>query len=557
MEEHSESSDSEYSSRTGLHVPQPWWRRPRKRVCQHRKVNSREAVLVIVWMYLVSTHMNLMYASTITSKALDDLSTLPQATIIAFCAIAAVSPFAGLVAGVRFGTYKVMHIGLWLMWIGSIGTATILMLQGLLLRHSYSVVSVTLFFPVIIAIFGCFAFTVNSIPFGLDQMPDASTEQITAFIHWFVWSVIAGEFNYHLRSLLHACAQMDIHNTTMICALLSAAASSIALCMHFAFRGRLIIEPASKNPAKTVFKIVQFAAKHKHPVRRSAFTYCEDEQPSRLDLAKSKYGGPFATEEVENVKTCLRMLLVIASITAIVIPISSFKASLDQVFSTDLLHTPSGSHCYNYLAGLGDSVSLWGTLYLLVYEFVFYPFVRNRIPTTLKRVAIALAVAVLANIILLVTSTILYQLADSDSCMFTDEHDHSFFPVNLIQILVSLLTAVSAMYFSTGILEFVCAQAPYSLRGMLVGLVFLAYLFGALLGTGTYFCWQIVYQKIDANDPSCNIWFYLFTTAALILVSVAWCVVSRWYKNRERDEPDRGRVYVENYYDHYCTLENP
>ncbi len=75
--------------------------------------------------------------------------------------------------------------------------------------------------------------------------------------------------------------------------------------MHFTFHGSLVIEPASKNPVKTVFRVLKFAAKHKHPVRRSAFTYCEDEWPSQLDFGKSKYGGPFATEEVEDVKTCL------------------------------------------------------------------------------------------------------------------------------------------------------------------------------------------------------------------------------------------------------------
>ena len=63
-----------------------------------------------------------------------------------------------------------------------------------------------------------------------------------------------------------------------------------------------------KNPYKTVFKIINFARKHKHPLRRSAFTYCDDYIPFRLDFAKERYGGPFTTEQVENVKTFLRIL---------------------------------------------------------------------------------------------------------------------------------------------------------------------------------------------------------------------------------------------------------
>ncbi len=556
MEEHSQPS-SECSSLTGIHQD-PWWRCQRKRLCQHRKIGSREAVLVIGWVYLVSTYTSFMYATTTTS--VNGRETMSHATVLAFCAIAILSPFAGLVSGVHFGTYKVMRIGLWLMWIGSIGTVAMLTLQGLLLEHNYTtVVSVSHFFSIIIAVVGIFVFAVNSIPFGLDQMPESSTEQITAFIHWFVWSVFAGLTTGELGSLLYSCTQMDYHNTNMICAFISAVISSIALCTHFTFHGRLIIEPASKNPVKTVFRVLKFAAKHKKPVRRSAFTYCEDERPSRLDLGKSKYGGPFMTEEVEDVKTCLRMSLVIILVSVIIVISTAFSFSLKHAFDTELVETPTGSQCYDSLVGLGGSVQLWGTIYLLVYEFTIYPLVWKRIPTTLKRVVIALAAAVLANIILLVTSIVFFQLADSGSCMFIDDDDHSPFPVSRewIKMPVALLRAVNSVYISTSILEFVCAQAPYNLRGMLVGLVFLAVLFGVPLGWGTYYTWEIVFQKINVNSPSCNVWFYLFTTTALMLVSVVWCIVARWYKNRERDEPDRGRIYVENYYDHYCTLENP
>uniref|UniRef100_A0A1X7SJY2 Uncharacterized protein n=1 Tax=Amphimedon queenslandica TaxID=400682 RepID=A0A1X7SJY2_AMPQE len=37
--------------------------------------------------------------------------------------------------------------------------------------------------------------------------------------------------------------------------------------------------------------------KHKYPENRSALTYWEEEAPSRLDLGKNKYGGPFTEEE--------------------------------------------------------------------------------------------------------------------------------------------------------------------------------------------------------------------------------------------------------------------
>ena len=71
----------------------------------------------------------------------------------------------------------------------------------------------------------------------------------------------------------------------------------------------LDITPVNRiNPVKLVAKVLCYARKHKYPENRSALTYWEEEAPSRLDLGKGKYGGPFTEEEVEDVKTFLRLL---------------------------------------------------------------------------------------------------------------------------------------------------------------------------------------------------------------------------------------------------------
>ena len=59
------------------------------------------------------------------------------------------------------------------------------------------------------------------------------------------------------------------------------------------------------NPYKLVYRVLKFAWHHKIPVRRSAFTYYEDEWPSRLDLGKENYVGQFTLEQVEDVKLFL------------------------------------------------------------------------------------------------------------------------------------------------------------------------------------------------------------------------------------------------------------
>ncbi len=174
--------------------------------------------------------------------------------------------------------------------------------------------------------------------------------------------------------------------------------------MHFAFHKKLIIEPHSKSPVKTVFGVLKFAAKHKHPVRRSAFTYCEDERPSRLDLGKAKYGGPFTTENVEDVKTCLRMTLIIGSIIVITIPAIAYKISLKQGLLSEFKPISIESECYHSLFNIGASMALWGTVFLLVYEAVIHPIVKKYTLSTLKKIGIAILAAVASNIVMLVAS---------------------------------------------------------------------------------------------------------------------------------------------------------
>ncbi len=84
---------------------------------------------------------------------------------------------------------------------------------------------------------------------------------------------------------------------------------SVVLILDFLLTKKwLIIEPKSPQSLKTIYRVLKFAAKHKAPLNRSALTYWEEDIPSRMDLGKARYGGPFTTEQVEDVKTILRLL---------------------------------------------------------------------------------------------------------------------------------------------------------------------------------------------------------------------------------------------------------
>ena len=63
------------------------------------------------------------------------------------------------------------------------------------------------------------------------------------------------------------------------------------------------------NPIKLIIQVLNYTRKHRYPERRSAFTYIDEEQPSRIDFGKEKFGGPFTEEEVEDEELQLAIAL--------------------------------------------------------------------------------------------------------------------------------------------------------------------------------------------------------------------------------------------------------
>ena len=63
-----------------------------------------------------------------------------------------------------------------------------------------------------------------------------------------------------------------------------------------------------------MYNVLNFARKQKYLLQLSAFTYGDNYIPTRIDFAKERYGGPFTTEQVESVKTSLRILLLLLAL---------------------------------------------------------------------------------------------------------------------------------------------------------------------------------------------------------------------------------------------------
>ena len=201
------------------------------------------------------------------------------------------------------------------------------------------------------------AFSANVIQFGLDQLRDAPMESLTLYIHWYVLTTQVGPF------IIRLTAAFAIHDTLYAAMYLIPIFIGLAtlflmvtLCLERCKHHWFLIEPGSTNPYKLVYKVVKFAKDHTNPIRRSAFTYCEDERPSRLDLGKEKYGGSFTTEEVENVKAFLGIMRVLLTAGPIFFVEFAFSERLSNLVDPepDTYYSTSSVQFVNVFYGSGS-----------------------------------------------------------------------------------------------------------------------------------------------------------------------------------------------------------
>ena len=310
--------------------------------------------------------------------------------------------------------------------------------------------------------------------------------------------------------------------------------------------------------------MLQYTWQHKCPERRSAFTYWEEDIPPRIDLGKSKYGGPFTTEEVEDVKTFLLLLLVLASLFGFHLADNGYSVVQQLNYKLCPLAIVQAS------VSLSPNILQTVTVMMCVptLHFVLLPRLHRYIPNMLHRLGIGSVLMFfqeLAGIVIVLSSWEEYSTCPkvsvysayapigncyisrsiflvNDTCIerevykYCSREDHLF-----LWTLVPIITRTIAYHlvFMTA-LEFISAQAPLKMKGSLICLWYalsaLRYLTQA---ASIYF----TYKE--------EVWLiYTGVKASLMLLSILlYCCVAKRYCYRLRDEVVNERYLVEEVYD--------
>ena len=517
--------------------------KPRYRL---RRVKNRGAILILIWSYCISSLY--FYISYNASRVYSYLVFAMLQISVGF-----MIPLAGWLADIRFGRYKVIRFSMCTMWISLLLlTISLIVLQSLDL-HNLSKVLHLFLVPLALGYGG---FQANIIQFGVDQLCDASSSEIKTFITWYSWTIISS-----IATVSTACLYISEEYKVLV-PLLVCLKLTLAVSLGILFNKVLIKEPVTQNPFKTVYGVIKYALKHKSPRLRSAFTYTgEEDLPSRIDFGKSKYGGPFTTEQVEDVKTLFRVVLVSlvgCAFFGMTTENRSLHNNLRNIFIHVLSYTPE--YVFN------NFYSIAGLLLIPLYEVIVHPLFHSCLPILQSHVKFFIAFVLLIVRYAIILALITYarqhytHIKPSSnvtlSCIFNKSHDSLNFLSETLDyrwlIILEALVAISKLLAIIGALEFYCAQVPYSMKGLVAGIIYALLGFFVMLSQGLLLPFKMTSLEWGTGTLSCGFWYILTLLIYLLIMMSASVVVMRWYKKRKREDvlPNE-QIFAERYYSKY------
>ena len=359
------------------------------------------------------------------------------------------APFTGWLADVKLGRYKVILFGI-LISFGSI----MIFFGGLQIRH-LMVGKVLLGIGILFEGLGDASFLASMLPFMADQLVGASAAKLGAIVYWYYW--IANLSLFCINAIFECIITFDtsVHGVAAIAgaAFLAVIIISDCLCQQWLDRTHKVT-----NPIKLIIQVLNYTRKHSCPERRSAFTFIDEEQPTRMDFGKGKFGGPFIEEEVEDVKTVLRLLPLVVCI--------SF--SVTTVWPLLNLNT---LYIINCIFNLRAIIWLPPLVLVPLCQFLIYPYFHRWVPTMLKRIEIGLVLQLIG----LALAMIVRIMVQSDDFLTYVTCKKVSFPPDLLlewywEVIPLVPFVIGNAIANMVLLELVIAQSPDKIKGLAFGL---------------------------------------------------------------------------------------
>ena len=499
-------------------------------------------------------------------------------------------PLLGWLADVYFTRYKFLLFSFIIMIVSNILVSTVAAVFLNIIHER------RLFIPAGLAVFTSLIsmglFESTAAQFGMDQMLEASSDQLSLFVHWYYWSCNVGRpiilcimllvlFVYSQCTITMTIQNPnDIHHDLypnyfiVMCSAvliengLHLICLGIGLCVLLCFKKHFNIDRTGDHPLKLIYNVLKYAWNHKCPERRSAFTYWEEDIPPRIDLGKNKYGGPFTTEEVEDTKTFFRILLLLLSLFGFHLSGHGYS-TLDQIMR---------EQCPTKWAFLSITDPMNPAYLVLLLGIPLQNLIshccQEYFPSMLKRMGLGLfccLIKVTLEIFVQATMTggeycdhfdnnvydscyfLSCDININNACVTISNATDNLYSCNknslpfLLLLIPNALQGLSILLVFMTALEFICAQAPLRLKGLLIG-VWYAFL-------------SINYLLVEAPELftiESTAWkiFHGIKAGFIFLSLVMYLCVSRRYRYRLRDEVVNEQYLIEEIYERELALQD-
>ena len=154
----------------------------------------------------------------------------------------------------------------------------------------------------------------------------------------------------------------------------------------------------------------------------------------------------------------------------------------------------------------------------------------------LKRIGLGAALAITFLLSSLLINSITYSSKDAQILIIISY-------VNLV--IPNILFYISHFMLAISLLEFIIAQSPHNMKGILIGFYYVLRhgLAGFFALVQKVFC-TYIYGAVSCSE----IVSYVVITIVALLSFIMYCIVAYKYKLRERDEVVNVHIFAEEYY---------
>ena len=528
---------------------------------------SKVSILILLWTFSTG----LLYNLFIKPYSFLQHSYPPDSAVLAMfiSSVWLFSPLAGFIADVKFGRLKILLCGSFTTLL----SVCSILIEGIVLTtssYSFNATGKMIMAGIVISFifygFGAILFLSNIVQFGTDQLCDAPTRYSVYFICAYYWTDSFGQLLTAAANVPgHEIAINQHYNIIAIDSLkgsliglllcVSISFSSIVMCLICKKKSRwFIFEKCTQNPYLLVYKVVYFAINHKKPIRRSAFTFCENERPSRLDFGKQRYGGPFTTEQVEDVKVMLNMFKIILTSGPVFTLESAACLSFLNHLTQTITYYEVSNPAYVWFIKYGFIVPLCKVLCIPVWQCILKPLLSRYYPNMFKRMGIALSVFTASFVVYFVYDVLDYNNSDDltyyyNTCSRNDSYvlnnNYIAVPSMYVSILQQLIYGWSQMLLYISAYEFICCQSPQYMKGLLFGLFYATRAFYQFVAASIV--WFMI-TEWNSTIMSCRSGYYLLNILIGVMTLTLYSVVARRYRYRKRDDICHVYKYAEDYY---------